>query len=317
MSLNTTNSGAFINTEQYDSFILSQLQENMLPTVFYRDVTNFQSGSTLNIKSVGARTIQDVTEEQALVSTPIDSSTITLTINKWKGDKMHVTDKLREDGEQVEALLAESALQTSMALAEDFESNAYSVLNAGQTAADANSINGFAHRVVSAESNNVVSLQHFLEMKLAFDKAKVPAAGRIAVVDPIVEATLNDLVSADASINNNPLFEGIVKTGFMMDHRFVTTIHGWTIMTSNLLPAIASETIGAGSVTGGVANIFMSIASDNHKPLMSATRRKVRTEAWRDHDNERDVMQTTQRYGQGVQRKDTLGVVITSATNYK
>ena len=52
MSNVTSNTGAFINDEQYSSFILYNLHDVLLPEQFYRNVTDFGSGTTLNIKTV-------------------------------------------------------------------------------------------------------------------------------------------------------------------------------------------------------------------------------------------------------------------------
>ena len=59
MSQNTGNSRAFIEAEQYSAFILRNLHDGMLPGAFYRNVTDFGSGTTLHIKTVGSVTIQD------------------------------------------------------------------------------------------------------------------------------------------------------------------------------------------------------------------------------------------------------------------
>lgn len=49
MSQNRANSTAFIEAEQYSAFILRNLHDGMLPGVMYRNVTDFGSGTTLNI----------------------------------------------------------------------------------------------------------------------------------------------------------------------------------------------------------------------------------------------------------------------------
>jgi hypothetical protein len=74
-------------------------------------------------------------------------------------------------------------------------------------------------------------------MKLAFDKANAPAGGRIVIVDPVVEATLNSLSNL-VNVSNNPMFEGIVTEGFARDHKFRKNIFGWDVYTSNFLTII-------------------------------------------------------------------------------
>lgn len=46
----TTNTRAFIESEQYSSFILTNMHDGLLPQTFYRDVSDFGSGTTLHIK---------------------------------------------------------------------------------------------------------------------------------------------------------------------------------------------------------------------------------------------------------------------------
>lgn len=46
----TTNTTAFIEAEQYSSFILLNLHDGLLGEQFYRNVSDFGSGTTLHIK---------------------------------------------------------------------------------------------------------------------------------------------------------------------------------------------------------------------------------------------------------------------------
>lgn len=316
MSGNTTaNTRAFIEAEQYSQFILSQLHDGMLPDSFYRDVSDFGMGETLNIKTVGAATIREVSEDTPMVYDPIDSGEVTLSITDYVGSGWHVSDKLRQDGSQIEALLAQQGQEVVRAIQERFETRFCEVANTAQTDADPNTINGIAHRIASAETNNVIALSHFIAQKLAFDKANVPAGGRIAIVDPVVEATLNGLVTATATVNNNPMFEGMINEGFAREHKFVKNIMGWDIYTSNRLDQ-GDFGDGTTTVTGGVANLFMSVLDDNTRPIMSAWRQQPSVEGERNKDLARDEFVERARWGLGAQRTDTLGVVITSATNY-
>jgi hypothetical protein len=108
----------------------------------------------------------------------------------------------------------------------------------------------------------------------------------------------------------------IIEEGFGKDHRFVMNLFGWNIFTSNLLPDVAA---GAGDgtnalSTAGKANMFFSVADDNQKPVMSAWRRMPKTESERNKDFGRDEFISSCRYGFGIQRKDSLGILLTNAT---
>lgn len=309
----TSNSQAFIEAEVYSSFILNNLHDGLLPKTFYRDVSDFGSGTTLHIKTLGSVTIQEAAEDTPLVYNPIESGEVTLQVTNYIGDAYYVTDDLREDGSQVEQLMAGRAVESTRAIQETFESRFLSVCNAAQTNANPNTINGFAHRIASAETNNVFALKHLIAMRLAFDKANVPDSGRVFICDPVVEATLNGLVTITHDVS--PFGEMILKEGMARGQRFVMQLFGWDIITSNRLPT-GTFSDGTTSVTGGVANIFMCVLDDNTKPIMAAWRRMPKVESERNKDRARDEFVTRCRWGMGPQRVDTLGVLITSATNY-
>lgn len=312
MSQNRGNSTAFIEAEQYSAVILRNLTDGLLPSQFYRNVSDFGSGNTLHIKTVGTVTIQDGAEEVPFDYTPIESGEVLLTINDYVGDAWYVTDELREDGAQVEALMAARSTESTRAIQETFESRFLRRCNTAQTNANANQVNGFAHRIASAEVNNVAALSHFINMKLAFDKANVPMAGRVAIVDPVVGATLDKLISIGRDVT--PFAQNILENGWSRDHQFLMNLYGWNIITSNRL-ATGSFGDGTTNVTNGVANVFMSVADDNTKPIMGAWRRMPKVEGERNKDLRRDEFVTSARWGLGAQRVDTLGILITSAVN--
>lgn len=313
----TSNSSAFIEAQVYSQFILENLHDGILPEGFYRNVSDFPAGTTLNIKTVGSVTLQDVAEDEAMRYSPIDTGTVTLTITDYKGDGWYITDKLRQDGSQIEQLLQMRAMESTRAIQEEFETAFLSACNAAQTDANANNVNGFAHRLSSTETNNVASIDHFLKMKLAFDKANVPQGGRVAIVDPVVEATLNGLVSVTSSrsLDYNPRFQQWLEDGFATEHRFLFNVFGWDVWTSNRLPT-GTLSDGTTQVSDAVANVFMNVMDDSVKPMMAAWRQMPKSETQRNKDHQRDEFVTTARYGIGAQRVDSLGVLITSASSY-
>lgn len=311
MSQNRANTSAFIEAEQYSSYILRNLTDGLLPGVFYRNVTDFGSGTTLHIKTIGSVTIQDGAEDVPFDYTPIESGEVTLTITDYVGDAWYVSDDLREDGAQVEALTSARASESTRAIQEVFETRFLAKANSSQVNASPNLVNGFPHRIASAATNGIMTLNHFIQMKLAFDKANVPMAGRVAIVDPVVGATLDALVSIGRDVT--PFAERILEQGWGREHQFLMNLYGWDIITSNRLPK-GSFSDGTTTITNGVANIFMSVADDNLKPIMAAWRRMPKVESERNKDLRRDEFVTSARWGFGTQRVDTLGVVITSAT---
>lgn len=320
----TGNSTAFIESQQYSTFIQRHLNDGLLPGSFWRNVSDFPAGSTLNIKSIGTASIQEVAEDQPVTYSPIETGSITLSITDYVGDAWYVTDVLRQDGAQIEQLMSARAMEATRAIQENFETRALSVLNAAQTANNDNTINGFAHRRAATGGNGQIAEIDFIDMRLAFDKANVPMGGRVAVVDPVVAATLSKLVQLTASTQGNaashPMFQQLVEQGFDRDHQFVMFLHGWMIWTSNRLhkttAAENSLTYGnaAAKASGAVANVFMCIADDNTKSLMSAWRQQPSVEGERNKDRGRDEFVCRARWGLGAQRVDTLGVILTHPT---
>ena len=311
----TTNTRAFIEAEQYSDFILKNLHDGLLPGSFYRNVSDFGSGSTLNIKTVGSVTIQDGAEDTPLDYNPIETGEITMRITEHKGDAWYVTDDLREDGTNIEMLMAERSAESTRAFQEEFETKFLETCNEAQTNANANAVNGFAHRLASAVatsgSENTFELDGLIRARLAFDKANVPDVGRIMIVDPVVEATLNRLVTITHDVTE--FGKMLLQEGMARGQRFVMSLYGWDIITSNRLPK-GNFSDGTTAVTGAVANIGMCIADDQCKPIMAAWRRMPKTEGERNKDLARDEFVVRSRYGFGVQRLDTLFVYITSAT---
>ncbi len=322
-----TTSQAFIEAQQYSQFILENLHDVLLPEGMWRDVSDFGAGTTLNVKTVGSVTLQEASEDVPLVYNPIDTGSVTLTITDYVGDAWRVTDDLREDGAQIDTLMGMRAMESTRALGEHHETRFLSVANAGQTSANVNLVNGRPHRWVAGGSggtNRLMTISDFIAMKLSFDKANVPAMGRIAIVDPVVEATLNSLTNL-VNVSNNPMFEGLVTSGFAQTHKFIRNIFGWDIYTSNFLPSkTATEALDASGYglandtaeIGDKANIFMCVADDGCKPIMHAWRRMPKTEGWRDEETRSDKFQVTSRFGFGVQRLDTLGVIFTDEATY-
>lgn len=311
----TNNTRAFIEAEQYSSFILTNLHDGLMPGSWYRDVSDFGSGETLNIKTIGSATIQEVEEDTPITYNPIDTGNVTLSITDYVGDAWYVTDVLRQDGTQVEQLMAERSAEATRAIQENFETRYFEVCNAAQTDANANAVNGFAHRLASTVatvgSENTLDLGDLILLKLAFDKANVPYAGRVAALDPVCAATLDMKTTITHDVTE--FGKNILMNGFDRDHAFLMNLYGWNIITSNRL-AKGTFSDGTTAVTGAVANVFMSILDDNTKPIMAAWRQMPSVEGERNKDRARDEFVTRARWGIGPQRLDTLGIYITSAT---
>ena len=323
---NTGNSDPTIRALVHSQTMLEVLQDGFLPEMLARNVTDFGDGNQLQIPTIGEMTLFDLEENQPTPTSAIDTGKIFLNITTHTGVAGYVTDELKEDGYKAAAVEAAIVPQSLRAIKERFETDllatAISTTNNMVTLDNPNTINGIDHRWIANGTNNTLTLEDFIHAKLAMDKANVPDEGRIAIVDPIVEATLNNLTNL-VNVSNNPQFEGMVTEGFSKNRKFVKNIFGFDIWVSNRLPRIASESItsvsapGAASITDGINNIFMSVAGDETKPFMSAMRRMPRVEGSRNVSERRDEFHTTARWGFAMQRAESLISIITSESNYK
>lgn len=319
----TGNQAPLIKAQVFSEFMLEQINEGFLPDGLHRDVSDFGDGETLFIPVMGETTLRDYTEDTAVQYDAVDTGQISLTITDYVSAASYITRKLQQDGYKAAALEAAIPREHLRIIRERYETDMLAQANK-QTLDSPNSINGFAHRWVasSGPTNGIIGLEDFLYAKLAMDKAYIPDEGRICIVDPVTEAALNVAVGNQAFINN-PQFEGIVNTGFARGRRFVRNIYGFDIYVSDRLPRIASETINGGphasekTITNGVANLFMNVLDDQHKPFMGAWRQAPTTDGEYNKDMQRDEYVTTARWGFGLQRPQSLVVVLTSGTAYK
>lgn len=321
----TTNTSPLIKAQVYSEFMLEQLKDGYLPESLHRDVTDFGDGDTLFIPTLGETVLRDYAEDQAVKYDAIDTGQVSLTITEYVQGGSYVTNKLKQDAYKAAALEASIAPNHLRKIKEKWETDLLAAANGGQTPNDDNAFNGFSHRWVADNGTTVgvLSIEDFIYARLAFDKANTPETGRIAIVDPISEAAINKL-TGDQGFINNPMFEGMVTSAFAKDHHFLRHIMGWDIWVSNRLPRLSSaETITGGpegantAVVGSIANIFMCVADDQCKPVMGAMRQLPKTDGEYNKDFQRDEYVTTARWGFGVQRVDTLAVVLGSATAYK
>lgn len=310
------NTRAFVESTQYSQFILMNLHDGLLPDTFYRNVADFGSGDTLYIKTIGTVTLQEAAEDAPLIYNPIDTGTISMTITEYKGDAWFVTDDLREDGAQIDSLLAARAAESTRAIQEVFETDflktgALYYATGGTGASSPNNINGFPHLIPPLNTNKCFELAQLIKARLSFDKANVPSAGRIFICDPVVEATLNSLVTITSTIT--PFAAQIIERGLASGQRFVMNLFGWDIIVSNRLN-IGTYSDGTTTVTSGVGNLCMCILDDQTKPIMGAWRRMPKSEGERNKDRARDEHVVRCRYGFGIQRLDTMALLPTSAT---
>jgi hypothetical protein len=307
--------------------ILDTIKDDFLPDGIHRDVTDFQDGDTLNITTFGDLVLRDLTEDQDTPVDPMDTGSIILNVTEYVGNGVYMTDKVRQDSWQAQQFDAAIVPKQLRAIKERYETDLLAAGPTGQTAADPNDLNGYAHRFIASGANNTIDIEDFIYAKLAMDKAHVSDMGRIAIFDPLAEASLNALPNL-TNASDNRMFEGIVTTGFAQNMRFIRSIMGFDIFISNRLHRVTDETVntsgilvpapgGDSTVPAGIANVFMSVGDDMEAPIMGAWRQQPAFEGHRNVKRRRDEFYAAARWGFGLQRKQSLITLITSATAYK
>lgn len=323
MSVSTpANSQNIIRQFLYAQELQARLRDWLIGRPLFNDRTaEFGDGDELTITQIGQRALKDHLDGSAIDFTKIDTSRIVLKVTEAYEDGFAVTDDLKEDSHQFAAYWAKNVDESGLAFERQLESDVLAVANQ-QTASDPNLINGEAHRRVagSGGTDGIITIEDFNRMKLAFDKARVPVENRVAIVDPKVEFELNQLIDQTAVTNGSTFnydFQGLVQEGFGDRLNIVRNIMGFNIIISHNLPEVGAETInaadgtGAKSVTDGVANIFMSMASSDAMPFMGVMRRMPDPEMFRNVNLRQDEWTATARWGFAIQRPETLGVILT------
>jgi len=207
---NTTgNSSALRRAEVYSDLILDTMKDDFLPDGIHRDVSDFQDGDTLNITTFGDLVLRDLVQDQPTPVDPLDTGQIQLKITRHVGSGVILHDEVRQDSNKASQFDAMIVPKQLRAIKERYETDLLAAGPDGQVTADPNDINGFAHRFIASGANNTIDLEDFIYAKLALDKANAPDMGRIAIFDPLAEASLNALTDI-VNVSNNPQFQGIV-----------------------------------------------------------------------------------------------------------
>lgn len=306
-------------TSNTDNLIRSEIWSGRLKEVFEADlfamrycdmITDFPDGNLLNIPSLGQAEIYDYEEGQAVRYTAMDTGNFTFSITDYVASATYITKKMRQDSFYVSRLEASFVPKQARAIAEAMEADVLSVGPEGQTASNANNINGHAHRFVASGTSAVITPQDFARAKLSLMKANVPMTNLVAIVDPSTIYTLETLTNL-VNMSNNKSWEGIVREGISTGMQFKMNIYGFDVYVSNWLKKSITETISSVSVASGVANLFFSATGDAN-PFVGAVRQSPTVDSDWNKDYQREEYVTTARWGMGFYRPESLVTVLTT-----
>ena len=304
-------------TEIWTDQLKEILEEDLMGMNAVDWLTNFPDGDQINIPSVGQASVVDVAEDEPIQYQNLDTGEFTFSITEYIGSAHYITKKAKQDsfyGDRLEAMFVPKERR---AIEERLEEDMFE-LQSEQTAGNTNSINGAAHRMVAGGTVNsatAITFKDFAKAKFALDKAHVPTSGRVAIVDPSVEFTLNTLTNITALTNDNQMYDDVVQKGFGTGTRFYKNIYGFDVWVSNFLDEPDAETIDsvASAAGNGVmkANMFFSLDA-TVKPFVGAWRQMPEVDFEYNKDRQRFEYLTTCRYGLKLFRPENLVTVLTS-----
>jgi hypothetical protein len=320
---------AVIRAELYSTQLKDILEDKTQGTNYVRWLSEFPDGTTFTIPSIGSLDAYDYTEGQPVVYTALDQGEFQFTITTYLATGTAITRKAKQDSFYSSEIISSFVPKQARAIEERLETD---ILKEGQpktgnpagyqTPGAVNAINNGRHRWVGSDTLNgkrVLAPQDFAEANYSLNKANVPAANRIAIVDPstvFVMETQTNLVN----LSNNKQWEGIVSSGIAGDMQFKVNIYGFDVYTSNRLAKCGSEQTGTSetistvaSGTDAVCNIFFSAAADV-LPFIGAWRQMPQVDTEFNKDLQQDEFVTTCRYGIKIYRPENLVTVLSDPT---
>jgi len=312
--MTTANSAALTRSIIWSQQLKDRLIDDLFATQYVNWLSDFPDGNTFTIPSIGAATIRNYVENDAIQFDAMDTGEFTFSITEYTSSATYITKKNLQDGFYMSQLVASFVPEQHRALMERVETDVLN-LSASQAANVNNAINGFDHRFVGTGLNETMAPADFARAKLSLKKANVPMSNLVAIVDPTVAYALETSANF-INFSNNAKWEGIVADGLTSGMRFIKNIYGFDVYESNYLAdaneTILASTLGAAALTTtvGKANMFFS-AESSVLPFVGAWRQMPEVETEYNMGFQREEYVTTSRYGVKLFRPENLICVLT------
>lgn len=312
MAHSTTNTEHLIRSDLWSSQLKELFEDELYATRYIDWLDGFPDGEVFHIPSIGQGVATDYEENQAVTYSQLATGDFTFRVTEYVQSGNYITNKMKQDSFYMSQLVGAFVPKQHRALMKRLEVDALRIGPERQTASDFNLINGVAHRWVGTGPSDSISLEDFARARLALQKANVPMSDLVAIVDPSVEFTFNTLANI-TNVSNNPMWQGIVRDGFGTGMQFRANVYGFDVYVSQNLAQGISETIDAGVVANGVANIFFSNAP-GAGPLVGAVRQAPQVDSEYKKDLQREEFVTTMRYGLDLFRPENFVTILTDNT---
>ena len=296
------------------------LLDDLIATRFVKNVTDFSDGVTLNIPSLGEAETADFAEGQAIKYNRMDTGNFQFSFDQYKYSANAMSAKFKRDSFYSQEVLAAFLPRQHRAISEVVETRIFNRFNAGQTASNANSINGADHRMIGSATigtARAMGLNDFVKAQYALMKANIPLTNLCAVVDPSVAYTIATQTNVVNLMAQAPRWDEIVNSGLTTGSvtgsmKFMFNVYGFDVYVSNYLPVIGAETIGTSSVTtGSVANYFFSATQGDTLPIIGGYRQTPTVYSEFNKDLQQWEYVTFAEYGFKAYRPENIVTVLT------
>lgn len=307
-----------IRGEIWEAQLKERLEDTLMGTQYVKWM-DFPDGDILTLPSIGTATVRDYTDDNPVVYDKFDTGEFQMSGFDYVSSATYITDQAKMDSMYANQLIQRFVPEMQLALEKKLETDIFAKMAENQTAGQTNSINSAPHRFKANGSGNTFDLQSLVTAKYALQKANVPLVNLVGIVDPSVAYTIENSLTANTTITrHDPVWDSIITDGLTTGMRFVTSIFGFDIYTSNYMPSVTTAEVladgtGSGAVTNGVANYFFSAAGPDLLNTVGAWRKKPTVESERNKDMQRDEYVVTARYLiKGGYRPENMVSVITT-----
>lgn len=299
-----------IRSNLWSNQLKKVLEDELIGTRYVKMITDFPDGDTLNIPSIGTAEVNDYVEGNAIRYTAMDTGNFTFTINKYKSSATWITDKMKQDSFYMNELVSSFLPSQSRALATAMEADILTTIPDGQTASNANAINGQNHRWIGSGTNETIDVIDFAKARYSLQMANVPLTNLVAIVDPSVEYKLSTQANIVNLMTPQPQWQRIVNEGGLTGMSFKYNLYGFDVYVSQYLKSGLTDAIGGKTAGAGVANVFFSAAPDL-LPVVGLVRQAPKVDSEYNKDFQREEYVTTCRYGFKTYRPENAIVVVT------
>lgn len=308
----TTNTQYLTRTNIWSRTIKELLLDDLKAMQWVRILSDFPDGQTINIPSIGEAMTADYVEGIAVKYDSMDTGNFQFSFDNYKYSANAISEKFKRDSFYSADVVAAFVPRQHRSLMEAVETNILSKINSGQTVSSLNAINGANHRWVGQGASNSLTLSDLASARYAKKKANVPLRNLVGIVDPSVIWSLQTQTNLVNLISPQQKWQDISVSGGESDWKFEMNVFGYDLYSSNYLPAIASETINAVTVTTGVPNYFFSAAGGDTMPVVGAFRQMPTVYSEFNKDLQQEEYLTIAEWGFKLYRPENMVSILTA-----